>query len=60
MAVLRVRGPNKFENRSRCPEKNIPHRSVDKKVTRYTDVRVDSLFLMDFCTMINVEYTQIN
>ena len=56
MTVLKVRGTNKFEKRSRCLVAFISHLLVDKKMTRYAAVKVDSLFLFDVSIIIDMQY----
>ena len=34
----------------------IPHPSVEKKMTRNAAVRVDLLFSVDVCIMVNIQY----
>ena len=54
---LKVCRSDKFENRSRFLKSVILYRLVDRKMTRYTALRVDSLLLVYLCTKINVQYS---
>ena len=58
MVVLTARRPNKSKNGSQCLDKDTPHRSFDKELTRFTAVSVELLFLVDIFVMINIQYSR--